>query len=66
MIPAVPAKIKEFAYFGFAITLVSAAIAHFSRGDARLSPLFIVDPLVFLCLLAVSWFYFDKTHSAAR
>jgi len=66
LIPAVPAKIKEFAYFGFAITLVSAAIAHFSRGDARLSPLFIVDPLVFLCLLAVSWFYFDKTHSAAR
>jgi len=56
------AKIKEFAYFGFAITLVSAAIAHFSRGDAGISPLFILDPLIFLCLLAVSYFYFSKRN----
>ena len=62
LIPAVPAKIKEFAYFGFAITLVSAAIAHFSRGDAGISPLFILDPLIFLCLLAVSYFYFSKRN----
>ena len=32
VIPAVPFKVKEFAYAGFAI--VSAAIAHFGRGDA--------------------------------
>jgi len=32
VIPAVPFKVKEFAYFGFAITLVSASIAHFGRG----------------------------------
>jgi DoxX-like protein len=32
-IPTVPFKVKEFAYFGFAITLVSASIAHFGRGD---------------------------------
>jgi len=43
---------------------VSAAIAHFGRGDARnLSVLFVVDPLVFLCLLAVSYYYFAKSHS---
>jgi hypothetical protein len=60
LIPGVPAKIKEFAYFGFAITLVSAAIAHFSSGDARISPLFIIDPLVFLGVLSVSYFYFNK------
>jgi DoxX-like family len=35
VIPAVPFKVKEFAYAGFAITLVSAAVAHFGRGDAR-------------------------------
>ena len=62
LIPGVPAKIKEFAYFGFAITLVSAAIAHFSSGDARISPLFIVDPLVFLSLLTVSYVYFNKIN----
>src|SRR6267143_2621285 len=65
VIPAVPFKVKEFAYFGFAITLVSASIAHFGRGDARLSVLFVIDPLVFLCLLAVSYVYFEKSHSLA-
>jgi hypothetical protein len=64
VIPAVPFKVKEFTYAGFAITLVSAAIAHFGRGDARnLSLIYIIDPLVFLCLLAVSYYYFEKSHS---
>jgi hypothetical protein len=63
VIPAVPFKVKEFAYFGFAITLVSASIAHFGRGDASLSVLFVIDPLVFLGLLAVSYVYFEKSHS---
>src|SRR5262245_12333367 len=34
LLPGVPVKVREFAYAGFAITLVSAAIAHFSVGDA--------------------------------
>jgi hypothetical protein len=59
----VPIKVKEFAYFGFGLTLVSASIAHFASGDARLSVLFIVDPLVFFCILMVSFFYFEKSHS---
>ena len=64
VIPAVPVKVKEFAYAGFAITLVSAAIAHFGRGDARnLSLIYVIDPLVFFCLLAVSYYYFEKSHS---
>jgi hypothetical protein len=33
LIPTVPFKVKEFAYFGFAITLASASIAHFGRGE---------------------------------
>jgi hypothetical protein len=65
VIPTVPVKVKEFAYFGFAITLVSASIAHFGRGDARLSVLFVIDPLVFLGLLTVSYVYFEKSHSLA-
>ncbi len=64
LIPAVPFKVKEFAYAGFAITLVSASIAHFGRGDARsLSVLYVIDPLIFFGLLVVSYFYFEKSHS---
>lgn len=63
LISGVPFKIKEFAYFGFGITLISASIAHFARGDAQLSVLFIHDPLFFLILLIVSYIYFEKTHS---
>jgi hypothetical protein len=65
LIPPVPFKLKEFAYAGFAITLVSASLAHYARGDARLSVLFIIDPLVFLGLLIVSYVYFAKSHSLA-
>ena len=63
LIPSVPFKIKEFAYFGFGITLISASIAHFARGDARLSVFFPIDPLLFLGILIVSYFYFEKSHS---
>jgi hypothetical protein len=60
LIPSTPRKMKEFAYFGFAITLLSAGIAHFSVGDARLSILFVIDPLIFLGILVVSYVYFNK------
>jgi hypothetical protein len=33
LLAPVPARLKEWAYAGFAITLVSALIAHFSVGD---------------------------------
>jgi len=33
LVPLVPARLKEWAYAGFAINLVSALIAHFSVGD---------------------------------
>jgi hypothetical protein len=55
LIPNVPTKAKEFAYFGFGITLVSASIAHFSSGDGIQ---FIIDPLLFLGALIVSYWYF--------
>lgn len=57
LIPAIPSKIKEFAYAGFAITLASASIAHFSSGDGLL---YIIDPLIFLATLIVSYLYFSK------
>jgi hypothetical protein len=33
LVPMVPARVKEWAYAGFAITLVSALIAHFANGE---------------------------------
>src|SRR5258708_5725634 len=36
LLPKVPFKLREFAYFGFGITLVSASFAHFSSGDGIL------------------------------
>ncbi|HXJ38421.1 MAG TPA: DoxX family protein [Bryobacteraceae bacterium] len=59
VIPHVPRKAKEFAYSGFAITLISASIAHFSSGD---SILFVVDPLLFLGALVTSYTYFNKLN----
>jgi hypothetical protein len=57
LVPGAPRQAKAFAYSGFAITLMSASIAHFSSGD---SAMFIVDPLLFLGALAVSYFYWNK------
>src|SRR5262249_27071603 len=33
VLPIIPNRIKEFAYFGFALTIISAPIAHISSGD---------------------------------
>jgi hypothetical protein len=57
LIPSIPSKVKEFAYFGFGITLISASIAHFSVGD---SLPFVLDPLLFLAALITSYAYFIK------
>jgi hypothetical protein len=57
LIPRVPSRVKEFAYFGFGITLISASIAHFSVGDPWW---FVVDPLLFLAALVTSYVYFYK------
>jgi hypothetical protein len=58
--PTAPLKLREFAYFGFGVTLLSASIAHFASGD---SAMFVVDPLVFFGLLCVSYIYSDKVRT---
>ena len=60
LIPTIPHKIKEFAYFGFGITLLSASIAHFSTGDGML---YIIDPLLFFVVLSISYFYYLKIRA---
>jgi hypothetical protein len=55
--PGISEKIKAFAYFGFAITFISAFIAHLSSGDPLSAA---VIPLVFLVILIVSYNFQNK------
>ena len=57
MIPMVPERIKEFAYFGFGLILVSAPIAHLASGD---SLALVIGHLTFLIVLGVSYFHFNR------
>jgi hypothetical protein len=57
LLPGVPRKAKEFAYFGFGLTFVSACVAHSASGDGFW---FRVDPLIFLGVLVVSYWAFDR------
>jgi hypothetical protein len=59
LIPAVPLKIKEWAYCGFGITLISATIAHFCSGDKIMA---LINPLSFLVLLIISNIYSHKIN----
>jgi hypothetical protein len=61
--PGIPAKAREFAYAGFAITLISASVAHFSSGDALM---FVIDPLLFLAALIVTYVHFHKINRRER
>jgi hypothetical protein len=64
--PRLPVFIKDFAYVGFAITLVSASVAHLSSGDPIWLP---IAHSMFLISLVVSYKYCHKrlakseTHS---
>jgi hypothetical protein len=55
IIPAVPARLKEWAYAGFAFNLASALITHFSLGDGppALAPSMITS--VLWCLSYFLW-----------
>lgn len=51
VLPLFPARVKEWAYAGFGVTLISASIAHGSSGDPVVA---VVMPLVFLVILTIS------------
>lgn len=62
LIAPVPARLKEWAYAGFAITLVSALIAHLSVGDGP-------DAWGWAAATAVLWglsYYFWRRMEAMR
>ncbi len=62
-VPAIPGRLREFAYFGFALTIVSACIAHISSGDGVLRGL---EPLIFLGFLTISYLYYHKREQVEK
>lgn len=61
LIPFFKGYVKEWAYAGFGITLISASILHASSGD---SAYMIVSPIVFLGILSASHFFWKKRLQA--
>lgn len=60
LIPQVPYLVKQFAYFGFALTFISASIAHAAAGDPVQA---VIMPVVFLGVLAISYYYAVKLYA---
>jgi hypothetical protein len=57
LVPMVPAWLKEWAYAGFAITLVSAVIAHVSVGEGPEASIWAIGTAVVWC---VSYFFWRR------
>jgi hypothetical protein len=62
IIPAVPKKLKEWAYAGFVFDFLFASISHFSVDGFGYEGFF---PLVVLAILMVSYTYYHKLQKAA-
>ena len=62
IIPMVPARLKEWAYAGFAITLISALIAHFATGEGPAAWGWAAGTLV---LWALSYFFWRRLEKLA-
>ena len=57
LVPQFPTKIKELAYAGFLIVLISASVAHYACGDPMAN---VITPIVLLGILLVSNVYLGK------
>jgi hypothetical protein len=61
LLAPLPGKIKEWAYAGFSITLISALIAHISSGDG----INIFAPvLIAFILLILSYIFYSRVNDA--
>ena len=61
LIPMVPARVKEWAYAGFAINLVSAIIAHLAISDR---PLAFIPSTLTSVLWAASYFFWRRLQAS--
>ncbi len=63
IVPAVPARIKEWAYVGFVILYISAVVAHVAINDPLGNT---IMAMVFFGLLLVSYTSFHKLQKAKK
>ena len=63
IVPAVPARIKEWAYVGFGILYISAVVAHVAINDPLGNT---IMAIVFFGLLLVSYISFHKLQKAKK
>ncbi|QHV93946.1 DoxX family protein [Spirosoma endbachense] len=62
-IPQFSTRLKEWAYSGFGVTLISASVAHYCSGDSLIRSL---EPIIFLVILAISNSYLHKIEKAVH
>ncbi|TGM52616.1 DoxX family protein [Leptospira vanthielii] len=62
LIPQIPHQFKEWAYAGFGITFISAAIAHSQSGDPVSM---VIAPLVVFGILIVSYVFYHNTRQSS-
>ena len=63
LLPKVPKNLKQFAYAGFFITMITATVAHASKGDPALN---IMMPAISGVILLVSYIYYEKLNGAGE
>jgi hypothetical protein len=61
IVPAVPAKVKEWAYVGFGIMYITAMVAHIAVGDPLKNT---IMAIAFFGLLLLSYTSFHKIQAA--
>ena len=59
ILPMISDKIRSFAYFGFALSFISASIGHIALGDPTSNT---ITPLVFLAILTISYIFRPKNQ----
>lgn len=60
LLPMVNGRVKEWAYFGFFVTFVSAFIAHFTSGDPASMWM---GPIIATVILLISYLAYQKKNS---
>src|SRR5688572_25177059 len=61
VIPKIPARIKEWAYAGFAFDFISACVSLWAVDGFGVQTIF---PLIVLAILAVSYTYYHKLNTS--
>lgn len=62
IVPAFKSRYKEWAYAGFAITMISAFISHWAVDGFNVQTLF---PMIILTILVISYISYHKLHPSS-